>query len=245
MSELKSYSVWDAPTRVFHWVNAICVLALVVVGYLILHGRDLEIPRSGSLQLKTIHVVVGYVFVVNLAVRLVWAFVGNRYARWGAILPGGRGYFRALASYVRAFFSRQPVQYLGYNPLGRLSVTAMFLLFVLLAVNGLVLAGTDLFYPPFGHWFAKSIAAPGIDPRSLMPNSPDMYDKAAFDSMRSMRRPFILSHLYGYYALLVVVGLHIAGVVVTEVRERGNSISATFTGRKIILGSPVDEQASG
>lgn len=244
MPELKSYYVWDAPTRLFHWINALCVLALLVVGYLILHGRDLEIPRTGTLQLKKIHVLVGYVFVVNLLIRVVWMFVGNRYARWRSILPGGRGYFAAFSSYVRTLFSREPEQYLGHNPLGRLSVTAMFLLIALLAINGLVLAGTDLFYPPFGHWLANWVAAAGVEPGSLIPNAPHMYDKASFDSMRSLRKPFILTHVYGYYALLVVVGLHIAGTVITEVRERGNSISATFTGRKVLPGTPVDEQQS-
>ena len=95
MSELKSYRVWDAPTRWFHWINAICVVALVVVGYLILNRRALEIPRTAGVKLKTIHSWIGYVFAINLLVRLVWAFVGNRYASWRSILPGGRGYFSA------------------------------------------------------------------------------------------------------------------------------------------------------
>jgi cytochrome b len=245
MPELKSYRVWDAPTRWFHWINAISVVALVVVGYLILKGRALEVSRAGSLTLKTIHTWIGYVFAVNLLVRIGWAFVGNRYARWLAFLPGGRGYLSALVSYVRTFFSGHPEQYLGHNPLGRLSVTTMFVLILILAVSGLVLAGTDLFYPPIGHWIAHWVAAPGIDPGTLVPGAPDMYDKAAVDSMRAFRKPFIMSHLYAYYALLVVAGLHVAGVVITEVRERGNLISATFTGVKIISGIPADEKQTG
>ena len=70
-----------------------------------------------------------------------------------------------------------------------------------------------------------------------MPNSPDMYEKTTFDST-ALRKPFIISHVYGYYALLVVVTLHIAGVVITEVRDRGNSISATFTGQENHPGDP-------
>ena len=244
MPELKSYRVWDAPTRWFHWINAICVLSLVVIGYLILHGRDLEIPRTGAMKLKVIHTWVGYVFAANLLVRIVWAFLGNRYARWRAMLPVGRGYLSALRSYVAAFFSRHPQQYLGHNPLGRLSVTAMFLLIIVLAVSGLVLAGTDLFYPPIGHWIARWVAAPGIDPETLVPGTPDTYDKAAFESMRAFRKPFILSHLYSYYALLVVVGLHIVGVVVGEVREGGNLVSATFSGTRFLSERPVDEEPS-
>jgi len=245
MAELKAYRVWDGPTRWFHWINAICVVALVVVGYIILNGRALEIPRSGSLKLKAIHTWIGYVFVVNLLVRLVWAFVGNRYARWRAILPGGRGYLAALRSYVTAFFSRHPEQYLGHNPVARLSVTAMLVILVVLAVSGVVLAGTDLFYPPIGRWMARWVAAPGIDPGTLVAGAPDTYDKAAFESMRAFRKPFIVSHLYSYYALLVLAALHILGAVVTEIRKDGSIISATFSGTKVFSGRPVDEEPRG
>ena len=34
--------------------------------------------------------------------------------------------------------------------------------------------------------------------------------------------------------------LHIAAVVVTELREGGSLVSAMFTGRKLIAGTPVD-----
>jgi cytochrome b len=69
-----------------------------------------------------------------------------------------------------------------------------------------------------------------------------LVDKTAFDAMRSFRRPFILTHLYVYYALLAVGALHILGVVVTEIREGGTMISATFTGRKLLAEPPVDEE---
>lgn len=242
MSELKAYRVWDAPTRWFHWINAISVVALILVGLLILNRSALEMPRTVGVKLKIVHSWIGYVFAINLLVRLAWTFLGNRFARWRSILPFGRGYFSALASYVKAWFSRRPQQYLGHNPLGRLSVTAMLILITVLAVSGLVLAGTDLFYPPLGSWIAGWVAAPGVEPGTLLPNSPDMYDKAKYDSMRAFRKPFIVSHLYAYYALVVVAGLHVAGVIVTEVREGGNLISATFNGRKILAGDVVDAE---
>jgi len=245
MSELKSYRVWDAPTRLFHWVNAISVAALIIVGYLILKGRALEIPRTGSLTLKVIHTWAGYVFVVNLLVRIAWGFVGNRYARWRSVLPMGRGYLAALGSHVKALFSRHPPQYLGHNPLGRIGMTAIFLVLVVLAVSGLALAGTDLFYPPLGQWFARSVAAPGVDPATLVPNKPDMVDKAAFDSMREFRRPFIVSHVYAYYALLTLIGLHLLGVVIAELRQGGSLVSATINGTKILSERPADEEQSG
>lgn len=245
MPELKSVPVWDAPTRIFHWVNALCVLALAVIGLVILNGKTLEIPRTGTLKLKVLHAWIGYVFALNLLVRIAWAFIGNRWARWGAMLPGGRGFLSALGAYVRSFFSSHPQEYLGHNPLGRLSVTAILLVVVLLAVSGLVLAGTDLFYPPFGRWFARWVAAPGVDPAALAPNSPAMYDKAAYDGMRNFRKPFMAVHLYGSYTLMALAVLHVIGVIITEVRERSSIISATFTGRKVVAGTPVDAPPPG
>ena len=69
-----------------------------------------------------------------------------------------------------------------------------------------------------------------------------MYDKTACESMRAFRKPCVVSHLYSFYVLLVVAVMHVAGVIITEIREGGNIISATFTGRKIISGRPADEE---
>jgi cytochrome b len=48
-------------------------------------------------------------------------------------------------------------------------------------------------------------------------------------------------HGYAFYALLVLAALHIAAVIVTEVRGGGNLISAMFTGKKI-LRAPLAQQ---
>lgn len=244
MSELKSYAVWDASTRWFHWINALCVLALAFVGFMILNAGGLEVPNSGKATLKTIHTWIGYVFVLNLLWRIVWAFFGNRYARWRSMLPGGKGYLHALRSYVASFIAGHPEQYVGHNPAARLGIAVLFVLIVIQALTGLVLAGTDLFYPPIGHWIAQWVAAPGVDPASLIPYAPEMYDATAYADMRAYRKPIAVVHLYSFYVLAVVAVLHIAAVIVTEVKEGGNIISAMFTGRKIISGRPVDEDRS-
>jgi len=238
--QLETHRVWDAGTRWFHWINALSVIALAVVGYVILHAGDLGIGNAGKVTLKTVHSLIGYVFALNLIWRIVWAFFGNRYARWRAILPGGPGYLHAMRSYIAAFLAGHPQRYVGHNPLGRIGVALLLSLIVIQALTGLVLAGTDLFYPPFGHWVAQWVAAPGVDPSTLAPYSPEMYDKTAFDSMRALRKPFAVVHLYSFYLLIAVVILHIAAVVITEIREGGSIISAMFTGKKIISGRPMD-----
>lgn len=241
MNELKSYAVWDSCTRWFHWVNVLCVFALMAVGLVILNGDALGLSNDGKISLKQVHVLIGYIFVLNLLWRFIWAFLGNRYARWHAILPGGKGFVQAVRNYVIAFISGQPEHYLGHNPLGRLSIFVLFILLAIQAMTGMVLAGTDLFYPPFGHWIAQWVAAPGIQPDALVPYASQMYDAQAYESMRAFRNPFILTHKYSFFVLIFVVFLHIVAVILTELREGGNIISALFTGKKTFKNRPLDD----
>ena len=95
-TKLKIYRVWDLPTRLFHWINFSCIVGLLIFGLLMLYKSEMGITSmEAKISLKTIHVIIGYVFVLNLLTRIVWRFIGNRHARWSAILPG-RGFLRSL-----------------------------------------------------------------------------------------------------------------------------------------------------
>ncbi|MGD8619388.1 MAG: cytochrome b/b6 domain-containing protein [Gammaproteobacteria bacterium] len=241
MTDLKAYVVWDAGIRWFHWINLLCVLGLVAVGLAILNDEALGVTSDGKILLKTVHVWIGYVLAVNLLWRLVWAFIGGPYARWRAILPGGHGYLNEVRAYLAGFREGQPRQYLGHNPLGRIAVTCLLLLLLVQAITGLILAGTDLFYPPIGSWIAGWVAAPGLDPASLVPYAKEMYDETAYAAMRAFRKPFITVHYYGFYVLLVFAVIHVLAVAVTEIREGGNLVSAMFSGKKVLNGPPADQ----
>jgi Ni/Fe-hydrogenase 1 B-type cytochrome subunit len=235
------YEVWDAPTRWFHWINVLAVLALMAFGLVIYNGDALGLSSDGKVLLKTLHVWVGYVFLANLLWRVLWAFIGNRYARWRAILPRGPGYFGALFGYLGSLLSGRPHAYVGHNPVGRLAITLFLVVLVLQGFSGLVLAGTDLYYPPFGVWFAEWVAAPGVAPAELAPYRPDLVDQAAYADMRTFREPFIATHELGVYVIAGLVVIHVFAVVVTEVWEGGTLTSALFTGRKIFTRPARDD----
>ena len=84
-NQLEFYSVWDRTTRWFHWINVICITGLVGVGVVILNNKILGVSDDGKLLLKTVHVYIGYVFVFNLAWRIIWGFIGNKFSRWKSI----------------------------------------------------------------------------------------------------------------------------------------------------------------
>jgi cytochrome b len=238
--QYQAYDVWDAPTRWFHWINALAVLGLIGFGVMLLNDDALGISPSAKFLLKQIHVMLGYLMIANLLWRFVWASLGNRYARWSAMLPQGPGYWGDLQGYGHAFISGEPRQYVGHNPAGRAGIAILLLLLLLQAATGLILAGTDLFWPPFGGLFAGRVAASGIDPATVSPLVATTIDPIAYKAMRGFRSPVVITHLYGFYALAGVILLHLIAVVVTEIREGGNITSAMFTGRKILNRPPED-----
>ena len=240
MTEYKEYVAWDAATRWFHWINALAIVGLIGTGLVILFDDALGLSASGKVTLKSVHASFGYVMALNLLWRFAWAFFGNRYANWRAIIPGGAGYSAALRAYTASFLSGEPQQYVGHNPLARIGVSLLFLLLLVQVATGLVIVGTDLFWPPFGHWFAAWVAAPGIDPATVVPGAKDLIDQASYDSMRAFRRPFVVVHEFGFYALAVLIVLHLVAVVATEIHEGGSITSAMFTGRKILSRRPPD-----
>jgi len=112
--------VWEFPVRLYHWVNAACVLTLMATGYLI--GSPLAISYSNEAYqqywfgtLRFVHFVCAFVFFFNFLVRIYWGFVGNRHARWKIFLPLSREQWKEISEVLR-------VDILQTSPHGRLSV---------------------------------------------------------------------------------------------------------------------------
>jgi len=241
--ELKLFKAWDLPVRIFHWVNFTAVIGLILFGLLMLYKKELGITSmEAKISLKTVHVIIGYVFVLNLGFRILWGFIGNRHARWRTILPG-RGFMQSLRDYRASITAGNPRQYIGHNPPGRLAVGALLLLMLVMATTGLIRAGTDIYYPPFGSLVAGYVAAPGTDPASLVPYDPTGTEAAKVERLKAFKGPFGLIHLYTAYTLMFLIVVHIFAVVVTEVREGGSLISAMFTGNKVLSGKPADDES--
>ncbi len=239
---LTEYKVWDRTQRIFHWVNFLAVITLAAIGTVILNADRLGIPDDpGMVELKTVHVYVGYVFLLNILWRVVWAFIGGPYARWHALLPRGPNFGRCLVQFVRGLFSGKAPFNPGHNPLARIHLSLLVLMLVVQGATGIVLAATDVYMPPFGDAVREWVAADSHDPSLVRPYSPETVNAEAYAEMRSFRAPIVNIHEINFYILLVLISIHIAAAVVAEFREGGSVISAMFTGRKIHDGTPVDE----
>lgn len=240
--QLTAYPVWDRTVRIFHWINVLCVLALIAVGVAILNSKALGVTDDGKLLLKTVHVYIGYVFAANLTWRIVWGFIGNRYSRWKSIIPFNAEHRAQLTAMKEGAKTGKPVGFLGHSPIARLMVGLLFVLMSAQAITGLVLAGTDVYMLPFGNIVKESIAIDSTTVDIIKPYSKEGIDDAAYKDMRDVRKPFITVHYYAFWVLLAAILLHLLGVVVSELRERNGLVSAMFTGKKVFADKPIDAE---
>jgi cytochrome b len=239
-SQLTKYQVWDRTVRIFHWMNLLCILGLIAIGTIILNSKALGIGGDGKVILKTLHVYIGYVFVLNLTWRLIWGFIGNRFARWKSILPLGDQYKQHHLAFVDGLKNGNSAVFMGHNPLARWMVTFLFVLLCAMAVTGLVLGGTDVYMPPLGNYIKSWVAETPEAVSAIKPYSDLGVNKEAYESMRNFRKPFIKVHYYGFFILLAAVLLHLVAVIIVELGERTGLVSAMITGEKVCDKKPID-----
>jgi len=228
--EREQVFVWTRRVRLFHWINVIAILLLIIIGFIILNSKAIGVTTDGKVLLKTIHVIVGYIFAINLLFRLIIGFIGKSYERWNKTLPFNKGFKSELIE----FKQKKQLAYKGHNPAGKIMVFALLTLMSIQMVSGLVIAGTDIYYPPFGGYFAQSIAVDKDNMSSIKPYSKVNVDEKAYKAMREIRKPFITAHVYAFYGLIFLIPLHILGVIVAERRERSALVSAMFNGYKYL-----------
>ena len=158
---------------------------------------------------------------------------------FGKFLPFHKGFVKELKT-----FKQQKAVYKGHNPAGKLMVFALLSLMCTQMVTGLVIAGTDIYYPPLGRYFAESIAVDKQNIEAIKPYSKENVDESAYKEMRAIRKPFITAHVYAFYGLLFLIPLHILGVIVAERRERSALVSAMITGYKYLPVNESEEKSS-
>lgn len=112
--------VWDLPTRVFHWVLALSVVASIVTAKL-----------GGAAMVW--HFRLGYLALGLLLFRIVWGLVGGRWSRFASFLYAP---VRVWA-YLRGQRDPQGRDEVGHSPLGALSVWALLGLLLAQVGSGL------------------------------------------------------------------------------------------------------------
>ena len=151
--------VWEFPVRLYHWVNAICVLLLIVTGYII--GKPVGLFHSTEAYqqytfgiIRFTHFVAAFIFFFNFLFRIYWGFVGNIYADWRNFIPHSREQFREIKELLRVDILQTRARgkiSIGHNSLAGFVYFASFLVFLFQAFTGFAL------YSSMSSWFVPRL----------------------------------------------------------------------------------------
>jgi Ni/Fe-hydrogenase 1 B-type cytochrome subunit len=156
--------VWQIPVRAAHWLIVLSLLARSATGIYIGHPFLIAAgPAGGRFVMGTarlIHFYAGIVFALALLSRLIWMFLGNRYARWDKLLPFGekrrRGLWPTFKFYV--FALRKPPGFAGHNPLAGIAYAMVYGLCLVMVASGLGLYALDAGVSSPIRWFTWLLA---------------------------------------------------------------------------------------
>ena len=207
--------VYEAPVRIWHWVNALAITVLAVTGFFI--GRPLpSVPGEASDwylmgSIRFAHFAAGYVLAVGLLGRAYWALVGNHHARELFTLPlTRRAYWhevRAMLAWY-AFLRPRPNQYVGHNPMARL---AMFFGYLLLTLF-MIATGFALYGEGTGHGSWADIAFGWVIP--LIGDSQLVHTL----------------HRLGLWLMVCFVVLHVYAALREDIMGRQSMVSTMVSG---------------
>lgn len=123
-SVAKQIRVWDLGVRIFHW----SLVGIFTLSYVLADQRSL-------------HLKLGYVALVLIALRLIWGFVGSKHAQFKNFVAGPVTTFK----FFTAMMARKEKRYLGHNPAGAAMIVALLLTIVSIGISGYLIS-TDMFF---------------------------------------------------------------------------------------------------
>ncbi len=160
--EFRRVYVWELPVRLYHWLNALCILVLTITGFVIANPPAFTSASEASYSYwfglnRFIHFAAAYVFVFNFAFRIYWGFVGNQFADWKNFLPLRWAQFREIGSVLRVDILQSRQQGLvavGHNALAYLTYFVMFLVFVFQVASGFAMYAkmSNSWFPQLFTW---------------------------------------------------------------------------------------------
>ncbi len=118
--------VWDLPTRIFHWL---LTGALAGCFLFALFADEHSYWFSA-------HMIVGVVVGALLVLRVVWGFIGSRYARFASFVHSPV----SVMTYVQRAITGRDERHVGHNPGSSYAIFAMLLLAGLTVVTGLMMS---------------------------------------------------------------------------------------------------------
>jgi cytochrome b len=129
-SNPQQVKVWDPLVRLSHWS--------LVIAFLVCYFTQE--------QEYELHLTSGYVVLGIILFRILWGFVGTRFARFSNFVYSPMTILRYLEGFMR---NRSPA-YIGHNPAGGFMILLLLLGNLVIAISGIALDAAENRAGPLG-----------------------------------------------------------------------------------------------
>ncbi len=180
--------VWDLLVRGFHWSLATSFL----VAYL---TED---------DYLSIHVWAGYTIIALVTIRLIWGFIGTRYARWSDFVKPPS----EVIQYLKDAVNFKAARHIGHNPAGGAMVVALIISLLATTISGLAVYG------------GQELSGPMASMLSGIPESWAHTLEEIHETLANLT--------------LLLIFLHLAGVAFASIQHHENLVRSMITGFKNI-----------
>ncbi len=126
--------VWDPLVRIFHW-------SLVLSFFLAYITED---------DWMNVHVIAGYTVALLVAFRIVWGFIGTRYARFTQFIKSPS----QVISYIKKMREFDVPHYIGHNPAAAAMIISLIISLIMVSFSGMVIIAAEGQGPLAGTMFA-------------------------------------------------------------------------------------------
>jgi len=192
--------VWDVMIRIFHWS--------LVTGFTIAY-------LTGEVE-GNLHIYSGYAVLGLITFRVVWGFIGTRYARFSNFVCSAQ----TVSQYLKGLVNRKPGHYVGHNPAGGWMVIAMLLSLFVVSVSGLKLYAVEEGLGPLaGPLPAVTLISAAYADSD---ENEESEEEEFWEEIHEASANF----------MLLLIFLHIAGVVISSRLHKENLVKAMITGKK-------------
>ncbi len=142
VSAAQTVRIWDLPTRLFHWLLALTVIASVVTGQI-----------NGNAMVW--HLRLGLLVLALLVFRLAWGFMGGYWSRFASFAYGPC----SVVAQLRGELGPGGRFAIGHSPLGALSVWALLGSLSVQVATGLVADDEIATNGPLNRFVSAAVAS--------------------------------------------------------------------------------------
>jgi cytochrome b len=204
-------AVWDPVIRAFHW----SLVTAFAIAYL---TED---------EALAVHVWAGYAVGGLIILRVIWGFIGPQHARFSDFVFGPV----TVLGYLRDMLRFRAKRYLGHSPAGGAMVMLLLLSLTGIVGTGLVTHAIRNNAGPLAS-FVSPEATPIPPPFAAERDGGDREARGTRGRAPKPGRAWKNVHEFMANFVLVLIGLHVAGVLFSSLAHRENLIRAMITGRK-------------